>query len=526
MKILLIILSIILPINYSFCQSVTLTPKGNTLTQFSLSNTSDITETGSPSISQLIYNTNALITGANANGIGYYYWNGVNWQSLDANIPSGTVVFSETHPNQALINSGFQFLTTTTTQVPAINQWLALDTLNQPKSTVSGFLESFENKVYKWHNGIFGFKQQEGGVFNTQNGLWSKMDTVNSPKDNYTDFKRLKDKEILQVGRILFFLNPNSNTWSKQSIPESINSQQMQASILRTSESSNFTFYWDGQSGFYFNAINQTFNSVSLINAPIGPVNLENLFWEINQNRVFWLDKESGQGYLFDLSQNEWSGLSSVNKPNIDAPSTFLSPTGKYHFLTLDTENIFFRKSISDGISPDSAKVARYSILESQWYYDIPELITNYSYQTVLQYIGKSSNESLVFELPNFSGSGYKKIELFILKNNSWLPTSFEDKRDPRWFYSKKYLCGDKVFFIGNFRYAPGWGIRPEFGDGVYYDLILNTWNYIPTPFNRINMGNLACVNTSLFSSNNALMHFDNNVSNQTSKLLFLYKKQ
>lgn len=103
-------------------QSVTLTPQGNTLTQLSLSTTSDISQTGTPSISQLIYNTNSQITGANANGIGYYYWNGVNWQSLDANIPSGTVVFSETHPNQSLINAGFQFLTTTTTQVPAINQ--------------------------------------------------------------------------------------------------------------------------------------------------------------------------------------------------------------------------------------------------------------------------------------------------------------------------------------------------------------------------------------------------------------------
>lgn len=56
--------------------------KGLLIPRISLISTTDITTIASPTISLLVYNTNASISGAGANGAGFYYWNGSNWINL------------------------------------------------------------------------------------------------------------------------------------------------------------------------------------------------------------------------------------------------------------------------------------------------------------------------------------------------------------------------------------------------------------------------------------------------------------
>ncbi|HUM51103.1 MAG TPA: tail fiber domain-containing protein [Chitinophagales bacterium] len=56
--------------------------KGLLLPRVSLLSTTDVATITTPTISLLVYNTNAGISGTGANGVGYYYWNGTNWVNL------------------------------------------------------------------------------------------------------------------------------------------------------------------------------------------------------------------------------------------------------------------------------------------------------------------------------------------------------------------------------------------------------------------------------------------------------------
>ncbi len=75
--------------NTSAILDVDATNKGLLVPRVNLLNTTDITTIVSPATSLFVYNTNAAITGVGANGVGYYYFDGLRWINLLINANYG-----------------------------------------------------------------------------------------------------------------------------------------------------------------------------------------------------------------------------------------------------------------------------------------------------------------------------------------------------------------------------------------------------------------------------------------------------
>lgn len=88
-------------------KAIELKPGGEIFPRVSLTSTTDNSTVGSPTLSQMVYNTNAAL----ADGVGYYFWNGSNWTKLGAGtagtLPSTAIVLSETATNTPLQTAGF-----------------------------------------------------------------------------------------------------------------------------------------------------------------------------------------------------------------------------------------------------------------------------------------------------------------------------------------------------------------------------------------------------------------------------------
>jgi hypothetical protein len=545
-------------------QSVTLTPQGNTLTQFSLSTTSDISQTGTPTISQLIYNTNAAITGSNANGIGYYYWNGANWQSLDANIPSGTIVFSETHPNQALINAGFQFLTTTTTQVPALNEWVSINLENNPLENQSlnphpgkaKFAFTFGNKFYIWYEKrneivdntnyppIYKVLPKVGKIYNPLTDVWSNIDTLNSPNESSGLYIKMKDRIIFSKNGVLKKIyNPITNLWSDVSGLDAPSSFSVNN---QSKESSNYLFNWNGQSGIIFDAISNTWVNVSSFNAPVKSnfqgqidIRLNDIYSFItyNEYEVGNPSNVISESYILNLQNNLWNAVTTVNKPNYISIYSY-PENNAWQISGFKGDTLWLRKTNGDNVSPDTVSFKKYLISDNLFIDDTPQLFVSKVSLSALNFLFKGFDGSLYFDLPDFTGFGKDKVEIFKLKNDVWEYKSYNTfGRVVDYEESKKILCGEKLIFTGGGLN----GYTPIFHDYLVVDLKNEESKVIRSPFEKLAMSNTCCsanyllsfsgyILNSISSGSNkylpsGLMNLPNISNSQTSKVFYLYKK-
>jgi hypothetical protein len=102
MKSQLLILALVCLSRWAMAQSTTVTPQGATFPQFALMSTTDVTTVASPAPTQMVYNTNAAITGVGADGAGFYFWNGTNWKKLAVGpVSGGGGTFPSTTPDSA-----------------------------------------------------------------------------------------------------------------------------------------------------------------------------------------------------------------------------------------------------------------------------------------------------------------------------------------------------------------------------------------------------------------------------------------
>lgn len=500
-------------------QSITLTPKGNISSQFSLASTSDISQTGIPSTSQLIYNTNINITGTNANGVGYYFWNGTNWQSLDANIPQNTIVFSETHPNQSLINTGFSMIGTTQVSIPALDVWRKIDTLNIPLKRFSNLSASYNNKFYFWGFGTENnYNPYEfGGIYDPINDQWTKINTVNSPNNSGFSFGIAKDRilsissnETPNEARIY---NPYTNTWSLVSTLNAPNT------ILRYyGKQSNYIFSWNGQNGKVLDLVANSWTDVSLVNAPINSTieqfNILNI--NLGDKIIVWYGGDNfNEGHIYDIPSSQWSLITNINQP--EAIGTTNSEN--WSFSSLQNQNFIHLTKRVNG----NTLFKIYDIIQNIWL----DVATLQNFTSSLTYLGNYIEKFFFINSNDF------KIIEFNKNSNQWriIPNSKYQEYESS---QRVYFCGGKIIKYEAIDVQKGYSC-----DGFMYDILTETWSYLPPVFGRNVWGNNFCNNEyfisifgaglprrdGLISKISGIVQLSGTTNQTTPKTLYLYRK-
>lgn len=178
-------------------QNSTITPQGTGFPNISLSTTSDVSKTPSPLVSQLIYNTNGGITGAGAEGAGYYFWNGTVWKKLaiapvsggGGSLPTTGIVLSETETNTPLANAGFSLLGKASlgysAYVPGnpVYEWSnATTTSGAPSERIWHSTALVNSKMMVW-GGMYNNTSfyNNGALFDLSANTWTTISNTNAP---------------------------------------------------------------------------------------------------------------------------------------------------------------------------------------------------------------------------------------------------------------------------------------------------------------------------------------------------------
>jgi hypothetical protein len=499
-------------------QAITLTPQGNTSSQFSLSTTLDVSQTGTPTVSQLIYNTNAGITDADANGIGYYFWNGTNWKSLDANIPQSTIIFSETHPNQSLINAGFSMIGTTQVATPSLDVWRRINMQNAPTGAIYDAAPYF-NKFY-----FLGNTNNGRGIYDPETDQWTKIDSVNAPSGNFR-YAYFKDR-VFAINQTNAnnsrIYNPNSNTWviiSTINAPTDLNSY-IYYTATNTDKNRNFIFTWTHQEGSkVLDLINNTWNNVSATNAPIIPINANPRIIPLETKvMLYFLNNNVYEFYMYDVTNNTWTSVSNTNAPLYNSDNEW-GTVG----LQNDSLILFFNRYYQNS---SITTFKRYDVSQNLWLDDIPSL---YSIGSINSYLGIINNS---YYFRNFL---YQPIE-FNNTSNQWkIIQRYEDDVEDRGSEAFISICNSKIIKFG------GVGISSLHfhNDGYLYDTEAESWQYITSVFGKAipnslsqRRGAVSCNDRYLISFCNlggyqksGIMQLSGTTNQTTQKTLYLYKK-
>jgi hypothetical protein len=518
MKTLKILLLLVVFSFKAYTQAVTLTPQGNTSSSFALMTTTDVSQTGTPTVAQLIYNTNASITGTDANGVGYYFWNGSNWKSLDANIPQSTIIFSETHPNQTLINAGFSMIGTTQISTPALDVWRKISTQNNTYSSEGKFSSSYSGKFF-----FFGHNKNSRAIYNPEIDQWAKIDSVNAPPDNsQTNYYFFKDRVLaftqgnFSSSRIY---NPTTNSW------ELISSSNMPLSnsLFNPNRNSNQLFIWDSQGSKILDLLTNSWINVSLTNSP----NLSNGSFQIvhleTKVMLVYYGNSVIEYYVYDFVSAQWKSVSNVNSADI-------SNIG-WGFSGFQNDNfIHFVRGISN---PTRIVSKRYYFQQDLWLDDIDTLRGN----SIRNYLGSYQNKQYFM-------NGNSNIQEYNSTTNQWkiIPNHEDDIEVGR---SQPYtsICKNKIIKYAGYLNSP----YTFYTDGYIYDIDTESWKYIPPPSGRKALppqlyksfeGENCCNDKYFISFFNDYYNFAGRIANKsgimqlsgsinqiTQKTLYLYKK-
>ena len=518
MKTLKLLLLISLVTFKAFTQAVTLTPQGNTSSSFALANTTDVSQTGTPTVAQLIYNTNASITGTDANGVGYYFWNGSNWKSLDANIPQSTIIFSETHPNQTLINSGLSMIGTTQISTPALDSWRKINMQNAPVGAIFD-AASYFNKFY-----FFGNTNNGRGIYDPETDQWTRIDSLNAPASNhgYTFFKDRVFALNQNNGNNSKIYNPSTNAWTALStINAPTNPNYYFYGNTNTAKNRNFIFTWNHQEGSrVLDLINNTWINVSTINAPSIPIDANPQIISLETKvMLYFLNNNIYEFYMYNVTNNTWTSVTNTNAP-IYSNNNYLG--------TLGLQNDSFVLFLSPDYSNNSTAFKRYYVSQNLWLDDIPSI--NIGINNSDSYVGRLNDKYY------FRNNLYQFIE-FNNTSNQWKVIQlYEDDIEYRdggeVFVS---ICNGKLIKFG------GMGVSPSYlyNDGYLYDTGTESWKYITSVFGKIipqsasqRRGAISCNDKYLISFCNfsgyqksGIMQLSGTTNQTTQKTLYLYKK-
>ncbi len=501
---------------------VEITPQGAKGANILLQTTTDVSQTGTPTLSQLIYNSNPNVTGSDANGAGYYFWNGSNWQSLDANVPSGTVVFSENHPNQALLNAGFAMIGTTQMTTPALNVWRKINLQDSPTGAIYD-AASYLNKFY-----FFGNTNNGRGFYDPETDLWTKIDSVNAPAGNfrYAYFKNRVVAINQTNSNNSRIYNPSSNTWviiSTINAPIDPNAYINYIST-NTDKNRNFLFIWNRQEGSkVLDLITNTWNNVSATNAPIIPIDANPRIIPLETKvMLYFLNNNVYEFYMYDVTNNTWTSVSNVNAP-------LYSSDNEWRTVGLQNDSlILFLNNNYESNSSNTFK--RYDVSQNLWLNDIPSVNLSIPINSYLGTINR------IYYFRNFL---YQLIE-YNTTSNQWkaIPRHIDDVEDRGYDDVFMLICNSKVIKFG------GVGISLVYfhNDGYLYDTESESWKYIPSVFGKVipnsqreNRGAISCndkymisfcnVSNWVANQKSGIMQLSGSTNQTSQKTLYLYRK-
>lgn len=333
-------------------QSSAITPQGTTFPNISLSTTSDVSKTPSPLVSQLVYNTNGGITGAGAEGAGYYFWNGTAWKKLaiapvsggGGSLPTTGIVLSETETNTPLANAGFSLLgkvnnLTFQAYSPSTPsaEWHQNTTYFDVPTGRNGYSACMlNNKMFIWG----GFRNNSGGsstfyntgaLYTPVSDLWTATSTTNILARMSHSTVCYGDKAIVWGGsngsnyvNTGDIYNATTNTWASIS-PINAPSARVNNSAVWTGTE---MLIWGGISyngppvtysdGGKYNPVTNTWIAVSNTNAPSARYG-HSAVWT-GSKMIVW-GGYNGTTYLndggvYDPATNTWTTISTINAPS------------------------------------------------------------------------------------------------------------------------------------------------------------------------------------------------------------------
>ncbi len=517
----------LLSISWSLWSQVEITPQGAKGANILLQTTTDVSQTGTPTLSQLIYNSNPNVTGSDANGAGYYFWNGSNWQSLDANVPSGTVVFSENHPNQALLDAGFGMIGTTQMTTPALDVWRKISKQNAPLSTNVRFTTSYNGKFF-----LFGNSDTPRVIYDPITDTWSAMNSINAPSDNAGNYSEFKD-------RVLFFdnsnfinskiYNPSTNSWANLS---STNANTALNWVNHNRNSNTIIALSENQPNKILDLAANTWTDISTTNAPNLIPNSNWGVYNLNLREKFMMyihEYSNTQHYVYNAAINQWTIVDTTNAPN---SNDWSNQPWVLSTSTHDT-SIVFTKSIYNTGNKYDLYFKRYSIAQNAWFDDIAPFLN----AELLTFIGNYGEKYYFYNYWGLSIAEYKRT------TNAW--RIIQKHEDDVEFRTANYfirLCGNKLIIHGGRSEVSS--LQPWLNDGYMYDILAESWQYIPSLFGLVPESStnpaVCCDHRYFFAFCNSdysvtlpnrivnksgIMQLSGPTNQTTQKTLYLYRK-
>lgn len=325
-----------------------ISPQGISFPQKALVSTTDVV-TVSPSLSQMVYNTNVAITGAGADGTGYYFWNGTNWKKLavgpvsggGGSLPTTGIVLSETEGNSPLSNAGFSLIGKINgLSFQPFTQNLRIDwTKNAtPVSSPSGRLGHcacwLNNKMLIWGGGVTYYSGGQtydlntGGLYSPQSDNWTSTSTIGVSARRYASMVCYGTKAIIYGGisstspvNIGNIYDASNDTWSSISNLNAPSARFSPSVIWTGSQMIIFGGSSVGSSlntGGVYNPTTDTWTPTSITNPPSIRAG-HSAIWT-GTKMIVWGGSSSGNylndGKIYDPSNDTWSSISSTGAPS------------------------------------------------------------------------------------------------------------------------------------------------------------------------------------------------------------------
>lgn len=332
-----------------------ITPDGTSFPRKSLVSTTDVSIIPNPAVSQLVYNTNAAISGVGADGAGYYFWNGTNWKKLAvgpvsggaSSLPTTGIVLSETETNSPLSNAGYSLIgkvTSTFQQYTPTNpfyEWTSsVNQTSVPNGRVWQSTSLVNNKmmVFGGYNpSNFAPYYNTGGLLDLATNTWSPTSLTNapSPRGLHTAitagskviiwggrFQSASADNFLSDGRIY---DEPTNTWATISGTNAPLGRQDHTAIWTGSK----MIIWGGNTapvagnltntGAIYDLATDSWTTMSTTNAPIGRYG-HSAIWTGNK-MIVWggfpnnSSSVTNTGGIYDLATDSWTSISTANPP-------------------------------------------------------------------------------------------------------------------------------------------------------------------------------------------------------------------
>jgi hypothetical protein len=304
--------------------------------------------------------TGLMVYQTGSDSSGFHYYNGSQWVWINpvsmasgAGLPASAIVMSETANNNALLTAGFSYngllripgATLEQTGVAAANTWLGTNTVTAPPPA-SGHLALFNDSVFYVWGGNAGSFNPGTGLFKYSplTDRWTNMNIAGTAPAMGSTGVKLGNKWVHWGGYNYPALSGPPAVVYDLAANTIINSSNAPFSVglagVAGAGAGNKAYFFGGyyltnfsiitNQGFIYNVQNNTWQAMSLTNAPLeryyaGMIHTDShiMVWGGTRNTGL-----TNTGGLYDTTTNTWTPVSTTNAPSatIDPIMVWRSP--------------------------------------------------------------------------------------------------------------------------------------------------------------------------------------------------------